>query len=165
MAARRMTVSTCGIVPGIAALGELGLQVNLSISLHAADDEMRGRLMPVNRKYPLADLVKALQSYLAAGGRMITFEYALFRGLNDRTQDADKLARLARRLKAKVNLIPFSPVAGLPFAAPSADACRRFLLTAEDGGSGGDPAGIQRGRHPGRLRPAGRPRPEPNFKT
>jgi 23S rRNA (adenine2503-C2)-methyltransferase len=127
LAARRMTVSTCGIIPGIAALGGLGLQVNLSISLHAADDGLRGRLMPANRKYPLADLVKALQSYLDAGGRMITFEYALFRGVNDRAADADKLARLARRLKAKVNLIPFSPVAGLPFAAPDAGACRRFL--------------------------------------
>lgn len=134
MAARRMTISTCGIVPGIAALGGLGLQVNLSVSLHAADDEMRSRLMPVNRKYPLADLVKALQAYLAACGRLITFEYALFRGLNDRTQDADKLARLARRLKAKVNLIPFSPVAGLPFAAPSAEACRRFLLRLKTAG-------------------------------
>jgi 23S rRNA (adenine2503-C2)-methyltransferase len=134
LAARRMTVSTSGIVPGIARLGALGLQINLSISLHAADDEKRGRLMPVNRKYPLAELLKACREYLAAGGRMITFEYVLIRGLNDTAVDAEKLARIAGRLKAKVNLIPFSPVRGLPYAAPDAGACRSFLTRLRGAG-------------------------------
>jgi 23S rRNA (adenine2503-C2)-methyltransferase len=127
LAARRMTVSTSGIIPGIERLGAWGLQINLSISLHAADDEKRSRLMPVNRKYPLADLLRACRAYLEAGGRKITFEYILIRDLNDTAADADKLARIAGRLKAKVNLIPFSPVRGLPYAAPAAGASRGFL--------------------------------------
>ncbi|MDD8025957.1 MAG: 23S rRNA (adenine(2503)-C(2))-methyltransferase RlmN [Acidobacteriota bacterium] len=134
LAARRMTVSTSGIVPGIERLGTLGMQINLSISLHSADDEKRGRLMPVNRKYPLAEVLKACRNYLAAGGRMITFEYILIRGFNDTSGDADKLAGIAHRLKAKVNLIPFSPVRGLPFAAPDAGTCRSFLARLREAG-------------------------------
>ncbi len=134
LAARRMTVSTSGIVPGIDRLADLGLQVNLSISLHAADDEKRGRLMPVNRKYPLAEVLSACRRYLTAGGRMITFEYVLIRGFNDTGEDAVRLARIARRLRAKVNLIPFSPVRGLPFAAPDGATCRSFLGRLREAG-------------------------------
>jgi 23S rRNA (adenine2503-C2)-methyltransferase len=134
LAARRMTVSTSGIVPGIDRLAGLGLQVNLSISLHAADDEKRGRLMPVNKKYPLAAVLEACRRYLAAGGRMITFEYVLIRGFNDTGQDAARLAKLALRLRAKVNLIPFSPVRGLPFAAPDSGTSRGFLARLREAG-------------------------------
>ena len=125
-AARRMTVSTCGLVPGIERFARIDLQINLSISLHAADDETRNRLMPVNRRYPLAELISACEDYLAAGGRKITFEYVLLKGVNDRPADAERLARLARRLGAKVNLIAFSPVAGLPFERPDPEAVAAF---------------------------------------
>jgi len=125
-AARRITVSTSGLVPGIERFGGLDLQVNLSVSIHAADDEMRSRLMPINRRYPLAALIEACEKYLAEGGRKITFEYALLKGVNDRTTDAERLAKLARRLRAKVNLIAFSPAAGLPFDRPDRAAVGEF---------------------------------------
>jgi 23S rRNA (adenine2503-C2)-methyltransferase len=125
-AARRMTVSTSGLVPGIERFGGLELQVNLSVSIHAADDETRSRLMPVNRRYPLAALTEACERYLAAGGRKITFEYVLLKGVNDRAADAGRLIQLARRLRAKVNLIAFSPVSGLPFERPDRAAVGEF---------------------------------------
>lgn len=125
-AARRITVSTCGLVPGIERFGAIDLQINLSISIHAADDETRSRLMPVNRRHPLAALTEACEAYLGAGGRMLTFEYVLLKGVNDRVADAERLAKLARRLRAKVNLIAFSPVAGLPFERPDRAAVGEF---------------------------------------
>jgi 23S rRNA (adenine2503-C2)-methyltransferase len=135
LAARRMTVSTSGIVPGIERLSEMGLPINLSISLHAATDAVRSRLMPVNKKYPLNALLRAGENYTAGGGRMLTFEYVLLAGVNDSTEDAKRLARLARRLRAKINLIPFSPVLGLEFA-PSCEAVQqRFLQTIEKAGA------------------------------
>ena len=135
IAARRMTVSTSGLVPGIVRFRELGLQVNLSLSLHAADDHLRSRLMPVNRTYPLADVLEAVEGYLGEGGRMVTFEYVLIEGVNDRPSDADGLARLARRLRAKVNLIPYSPVEGLSFRTPSAERIQAFVRRLEDKGA------------------------------
>lgn len=118
IAARRITVSTSGIIPGIEKFKELGLQVNLSISLHAANNELRDKLMPVNKKYPIEELLKACEGYMKNGGRMLTFEYILIQGINDSQKDIDELAGVARRLKAKVNLIAYSPIPGLDFHAP-----------------------------------------------
>jgi len=127
IAARRMTVSTAGLIPGILRFKDLGLQVNLSISLHASTDEVRSGIMPVNKKYPLEKLIAAAKDYTACGGRKITLEYILFRGLNDSLRDADGLARIAARLQAKVNLIPYSPVAGLPFERPAETEVMAFV--------------------------------------
>ena len=127
IAARRMTVSTAGFVPGIDHLRKLGLQVNLSISLHASTDAKRDELMPINRKYPLEALMRACEEYLRGGGRKITLEYVLLGGFNDSPEDADGLARVASRLRAKVNLILYSPVSGLPFTVPEAKRVRDFL--------------------------------------
>ena len=118
IAARRITVSTSGIVPGIEKFKELGLQINLSVSLHAVNNELRGRLMPVNKKYPLEKVLKACEDYIDNGGRMLTLEYIVIKAVNDSREDIDGLAKIARRLKAKVNLIPYSPIPGLNFQAP-----------------------------------------------
>jgi 23S rRNA (adenine2503-C2)-methyltransferase len=132
IAARRMTVSTAGIVPGMVHFKKLGLQVNLSISLHAATDAKRNSLMPVNKKYPLEKVIAAGEDYLRSGGRKITLEYVLIKGINDSTADAEGLARIAKRLKAKINVIPYSPVIGLPFEVPEEKRMRDFLKTIED---------------------------------
>ncbi|MFA4992320.1 MAG: 23S rRNA (adenine(2503)-C(2))-methyltransferase RlmN, partial [Candidatus Omnitrophota bacterium] len=118
IAARRITISTSGVIPGIKKLRELGLQVNLSVSLHASNNALRDKLMPINKKYPLEELVKACEGYISGGGRMITLEYILIKGVNDSKKDADGLASIARRLRAKINLISFSPVLGSGFKPP-----------------------------------------------
>jgi len=135
-AARRITVSTCGLVPGIERFAKIDLQVNLSVSIHAADDETRSRLMPVNRRYPLSELISACEGYLGGGGRKITFEYVLLKGINDRPADAERLARLARRLRAKVNLIAFSPIAGVLFERPEPGAVAEFVGRLKNKGVG-----------------------------
>lgn len=121
IAARRITISTCGLVPGIAKLKDLGLQVELSVSLHSAENDVRGRLVPISRTYPLEKLMAALKDYIRATGRQVTFEYALIAGVNDSLQAADKLAALIRGLQAKVNLIPLSDagVKGFRASAPA----------------------------------------------
>ncbi|HNS48577.1 MAG TPA: 23S rRNA (adenine(2503)-C(2))-methyltransferase RlmN [bacterium] len=131
--ARKLTVSTCGLVPQIEAFRELGLQVELSISLHAADEELRSRLMPVNRRYPLAELLPAAARYTRETGRQLTLEYLLMAGVNDGPEAARQLAETARRLGAKVNLINFNPVPGLPFKPapePAAAAFQKGLRAA-----------------------------------
>jgi len=132
LAARRMTVSTCGLVPGIERFKNLGHQVNLSVSLHAASEAKRNSLMPVNRKYPLEKLIAACEELVRDGGRKITLEVVLIKGINDSAADADGLARLAKRLKAKINLIPYSPVSGLPFAVPEKKRIQDFLRRLEE---------------------------------
>jgi len=107
--ARHVTISTVGVVPGIRALAESGRQVNLAVSLHAANDELRNSLVPLNRRYPLETLVEACASYISATHRRISFEWALIDHVNDRRRDADELASLARRVGAHVNLIPLNP--------------------------------------------------------
>ena len=106
---RRVTISTAGVVPGIAAMAEWPRRPNLAVSLHAPDDERRSAIMPINRSYPLAELLAALREYPLERGRRITFEYILIRDFNDAPRDADALARLLRGLPAKVNLIPTNP--------------------------------------------------------
>lgn len=116
--ARHITLSTSGLVPQIRKLAEEPLPVRLAISLHGATDAVRERIMPINRKYPLAMLVPALEAYIEAKKQIITLEYILIDGVNDSLEDAAHLARLARRLRAKVNLIPYNTVQGLPWARP-----------------------------------------------
>jgi 23S rRNA (adenine2503-C2)-methyltransferase len=111
---RRVTVSTAGVVPGLDALGRWPKRPNLAVSLHAPDDERRGELMPVNRTYPLAELVAALERFPLEARRRITLEYLLLAGYNDRPGDAELLARRFRGLPVKFNLIPFNPDAVLP---------------------------------------------------
>lgn len=108
--ARRLTISTCGIIPGITRLAGEGLQVELSVSLHAVDDKTRSILMPVNRKYPLGNLVSTCRDYVKKTGRIITFEYALIAGVNDKSADAAKLAELTASVPGRINLIPLNAV-------------------------------------------------------
>jgi len=106
---RRITVSTAGVVPGIDELAAWPRRPNLAVSLHAPDDERRSRVMPLNRQYPLAELLAALDRYPLEKGRKITYEYILIRGFNDAPRDADALVRLLGHRRAKVNLIPVNP--------------------------------------------------------
>jgi len=109
--ARHITVSTCGIVPGILRFGKEGLQVNLAISLHAPNDELRNRLMPINRLYPLETLIPAVIQYgKDSGGRRVTFEYILIKGVNDSLVQAKELENLIAPTFGYVNLIPYNPV-------------------------------------------------------
>lgn len=110
--ARHITVSTVGLIPGIDRLAAADLPVNLAVSLHAANDRSRNRLVPIGRQYPLRDLAAALQRYLTAKGRRISFEWAMIDGVNDSDRDADELAAYARPLRAHVNLIPLNATPG-----------------------------------------------------
>lgn len=109
--ARHITVSTCGVVPSILRFGKEGLQVNLAISLHAPTNELRDKLMPINKAYPLEKLIPAIIQYgNDSNGRRVTFEYILIKGVNDSIEDAKKLERLIRPTFSYVNLIPYNPV-------------------------------------------------------
>jgi 23S rRNA (adenine2503-C2)-methyltransferase len=122
---RRITLSTAGVVPMIHRVGaELG--VKLAVSLHAATDELRDLLVPLNRKYPIAELTDALRAYPADNARRITFEYVMLDGVNDSPADARALARLVRGLPCKFNLIPFNPWPGAPYACSPPAAMTRF---------------------------------------
>jgi 23S rRNA (adenine2503-C2)-methyltransferase len=110
--ARRITLSTVGLVPGIRRLAQEKLSVNLAVSLHAPDDELRNRLVPINRRYPLADLMAALDYYAQTTHRRVTIEYALMAGVNDSSHQARQLAGLVRGLLCHVNLIPLNPTPG-----------------------------------------------------
>jgi len=112
ISARHLTISTVGIVPGILKLAEEHLPVNLAVSLHAANDELRDSMVPINRRYPLAAVMEACETWVASRNRRLSFEWALIDGVNDRTSDAAELARLARPLAAHVNLIPLNPTPG-----------------------------------------------------
>jgi 23S rRNA (adenine2503-C2)-methyltransferase len=124
--ARRITLSTCGVVPGIKRLANEGLQVELAISLHAPDDALRSRLMPVNNRWPVAELIAACRDYNAATRRIVTFEYTLVDGLNDTRLCASALADLIDPSFARVNLIPLSPVAHFDGNRPSPARCEAF---------------------------------------
>jgi 23S rRNA (adenine2503-C2)-methyltransferase len=122
---RRVTLSTAGLVPRLADLGR-DTQVNLAVSLNAADDETRTRLMPINRKYPLDQLIDACRRYPLPPRRKITFEYILMQGVNDGLDDARRLVKLLRGVKAKINLIPFNEHPGSDFKRPQAEQINRF---------------------------------------
>lgn len=125
---RRITVSTAGVVPGIRAMSSWPKRPNLAISLHAADDDLRNQIMPINRSYPLSELLSALAEFPLDSGRKITFEYILIRGLNDQPSHADQLARCLKSLPAKVNLIPINPdpVLGAAMVPPQEHVIERF---------------------------------------
>jgi 23S rRNA (adenine2503-C2)-methyltransferase len=122
---RRLTVSTSGLVPRLLRLGELS-PVNLAVSLNATTDEQRNRLMPVNRRWPIAALLDACKAVKMPHGKRIAFEYVLFGGLNDSLADASRLVRLLHGVRAKVNLIPYNENPDLPFVRPSEEALHAF---------------------------------------
>ena len=124
--ARKITVSTSGLAPRIRKLAAEDLQVRLAISLHGARDEIRDRIMPINRRYPVAELIAACEHYRKVCGRLITFEYILLKDVNDDVCEAAPLAALAKRVHAKINLIPFNEVEETGFKRPSDDDCQRF---------------------------------------
>jgi 23S rRNA (adenine2503-C2)-methyltransferase len=130
--ARKITISTSGLVPQIRKLADEPLQFRLAISLHGATDQVRNKIMPVNRKYPLDELTAACEYYQKAKGRMITFEYILIAGVNDRLEQVKPLAALARRLNAKVNLIPYNNVEGLSWERPDEAAQDAFLEALQE---------------------------------
>ena len=123
---RRVTLSTAGVVPAMDRLAR-DCPVSLAVSLHAVEDELRSKLVPLNRKYPLAELLNACRRFLANDNRRkITFEYVMLEGLNDSIEDARKLARLLRGIPAKVNLIPFNLVPGTPYRCSAPQVINRF---------------------------------------
>ena len=132
---RKVTVSTSGLVPEIARLGQdFGGQVGLAISLHAADDETRSRLMPINKKYPLPVLMKALRDYPLPRRRRITIEYTLVAGKNDTIDEARKLTRLLRGLPVKINLIPMNPIEASTLGPPDLSGVLAFQRILCDAG-------------------------------
>jgi len=132
--ARHITVSTSGLVPQIRQLAEHPVPVRLAISLHGATDEVREQIMPVNKKYPLRELFEACAYFSSRRKQKLGFEYILIAGVNDSLEQARLLAQHARRLDAKVNLIPYNTVDGLPWERPSGKRQQEFVLTVRAGG-------------------------------
>ncbi len=126
MSPRRITVSTSGLVPAIKAFGQENLPVNLAVSLNASEEGSRTRLMPVNKKYTIQQLLQACREYPLPRSRRITFEYVLLAGVNDSLDDAKRIAKLLRGIRCKINLIPFNEVEGLPFNRPSRETVLAF---------------------------------------
>ena len=129
---RGVTLSTSGIVPGIERLAEEGIPISLSISLHAPTDALRSEIMPVNRMYPLAALLRAARLYAQQTKRRVTYEYILIRDVNDGVREAEQLAKLLRGQLASVNLIPINPVAERKLFRPDRAAIRRFQKVLEE---------------------------------
>jgi 23S rRNA (adenine2503-C2)-methyltransferase len=129
--ARKITISTSGLAPQIRRLAAEPLQFRLAISLHGATDAVRNRIMPVNRKHPLKELTAACEQYQIQKGRMLTFEYILIAGVNDSIEQTKPLAALAKKLFAKVNLIPYNKVESLPWKRPDEKVCEAFLRALE----------------------------------
>jgi len=128
---RRIVVSTSGLIPRIEQLGEEKVPVTLAISLHAARDELRDVLVPINRKYPVRDLVDAAQGYAEKTGRRVSYEWVMLAGVNDTERDAKELGALLKHRLAHVNLIPFNPVADTPYRAPDRASIRSFKEKVE----------------------------------
>ena len=158
LSARHITISTVGIIPGIRKLATRPLPVNLAVSLHAANDTLRDELVPINRRYPIDDLVDACRDYLGARNRRISFEWAMIDGVNDRDSDARELAAVCRRLRpaAHVNLIPLNPTPGYPTRGSSLEARARLPRRAGAPRRQRHGAPEPRHRHRRRLRSAGR---------
>ena len=131
---RHISLSTCGLIPKIDALAEKKLQISLAISLHGPNNEIRGKVMPVNKAYPIEDLLEACRRYFAATGRRIHFEYAMIDGVNDREEDAKEILRRMRGLPAHFNLIPLNHVEESPLKPSSKAAVAKFQKILEDGG-------------------------------
>ena len=131
---RRIVLSTSGVIPRIEQLSTEKLPVTLAVSLHAARDELRNVLVPINRKYPLHDLIAAAQGYAKTSGRRVSYEWVMLAGVNDTARDAKELGTLLKGKLAHVNLIPFNPVDDTPYHAPSRDAIRQFRQQLIEGG-------------------------------
>jgi 23S rRNA (adenine2503-C2)-methyltransferase len=127
ISARRITVSTSGVVPGIEQLAASALPVTLAVSLHAATDELRDRLVPINRTHPLGKVLDAASRYAEQSGRRISFEWCLIGGVNDSVEQAEGLRDLARRAQAHINVIPMNRIDGSPWGPPEPEVARRFL--------------------------------------
>jgi 23S rRNA (adenine2503-C2)-methyltransferase len=137
LSARHITISTVGILPGIRALSSRPLPVNLAVSLHAANDQLRNELVPINTRYPIDDLIDTCKEYLKVRNRRISFEWAMIDGVNDRDSDARELAALCRRLTpaAHVNLIPLNPTPGYPTKGSPMARVQRFRDLLEELGA------------------------------
>ena len=127
--ARHITVSTCGLVEGIRKYAKEGLQINLAISLHAPNDEIRNKIMPISKQYPMDELMSAVKYYEKEAGRRVTFEYILLKGLNDSQENAKELARLIKGTLAYVNLIPYNPIKELVYQRSDEKSVHNFLDT------------------------------------
>jgi 23S rRNA (adenine2503-C2)-methyltransferase len=134
IAARNLTVSTAGLVPGIKKLAEENLQITLAVSLHAPDDRLRARLMPGVSRWSVAEVLEACRDYISRTGRRVTFEYCLLRDVNDSETDAGRLSVLLRGMNCHVNLIPFNGVEGLGVSPASGERVKRFRETLERAG-------------------------------
>jgi 23S rRNA (adenine2503-C2)-methyltransferase len=135
LSARGITVSTVGLVPGIDRLADVGLPVTLAVSLHAATDELRDELVPINRSHPIAELEDAVRRYRDRTGRRVSIEWCLIGDVNDDAHQADRLAAIARRLRAHVNVIPMNPTPGVRWKEPSRRATRAFVDRVEERGA------------------------------
>ena len=131
---RRVTISTCGLVPQIEQLALSELDFVLAISLHAPNNELRNQIMPVNRQYPLAELMGVCRHYIAKTGKRITFEYALMKGFNDSLQSAKELAQLLQGIKANINIIPINAINQGLYQRPSAQVVNRFVSFLQEKG-------------------------------
>lgn len=134
LGARKMTISTCGIVPKINDLSEKGMQVELSVSLHGPNDAVRGAIMPVNKAYPIKELIAACKNYIRKTKRAITFEYILIRGVNSSEKEARQLAKLLKGMICKVNLIPYNPIEEFPHGEPTYQETVRFQQILQESG-------------------------------
>jgi 23S rRNA (adenine2503-C2)-methyltransferase len=123
---RRITLSTSGLVPAIRSFGTEGLRVNLAVSLNAPNDAIRSQLMPINKRWPIGELLSACREYPLPPGRRITFEYVLLAGVNDQPAHAEQVARLLAGLRCKINLIPFNEFPGAAFQRPTPVTVKRF---------------------------------------
>jgi len=132
--ARHITVSTSGLTPQIRKLADEPLQIRLAISLHGATDDVRNQIMPINRRYNLETLLAACDYYVAHKKQRLTFEYILIENVNDSLDQARHLVGIARRLGAKVNLIPYNTVQGLPWLRPSREQQEQFLSVLRQAG-------------------------------
>ena len=133
---RHITVSTCGIIPKIEEFSNIGLQFNLAISLHAPNNEIRNKIMPINKVYPLGDLMVALKKYFKKTNRRITFEYVLLEGVNDSLDNARELSNLVKGLNCYINLIPYNETNNLGFKRSSTVQIMRFYDILKKNGIG-----------------------------
>lgn len=124
---RRITISTCGLVPGIMKLIQEGIPVNLAVSLHASDNQLRDKIMPINRRYPLEELLEACRKYIGLVGRRITFEYILIAGVNDTLKEAEKLTRLLANFLCHINIIPLNPTPVCDYRPPTPQITADFV--------------------------------------
>lgn len=134
ISARRITISTVGLPPAIRRLARENRRFHLAVSLHAPNDELRNEIVPVNRKIGVEQVLDAADEYFEVSGRRLTFEYVLLADINDSEEHAEQLVRLLRRRTALLNVIPYNPVAGLPYRTPSAASTHRFRQVLERGG-------------------------------